>query len=282
MTIHSTSELLELAASHPQLAGALHAGENGSVEASAQGVELSSEYLAIYDLASYASSGAPAMSGVGEFGDEVGFEAKLKARDSATGQILSLPDLFATIRDDQQLVSLDRLARALHAINFFGQHRNGLLFLNVHERLLKSVRYDHGRYFSLVLLSFGLNPGRIVIEIPEAASAHKTFLGYLTKSYQSYGFKVAGNLSNAGQILSAAESRLDFVKIDTSAAIRDSMVKPLVGYANRLKVPLIFKRIRDEAQFRLLRQYDVRYVEGDYLSTLATDDHGPHDLSEWM
>ena len=280
MTNHSISELLELAASHPQLAGALHAN-GGAAEARTQGVDLCSEYLAIYDLASYASA-APAMSGVGEFGDEVGFEAKLRARDATTGAILSLPDLFATIRDDQQLVSLDRLARALHAINFFGAHRNGLLFLNVHERLLKSVRYDHGRFFSLVLLSFGLNPGRIVIEIPEAASAHKTFLGYLTKSYQSYGFKVAGNLSNAGQILAAAESRLDFVKIDTTAAIRDSMVKPLVGYANRLKVPLIFKRIRDEAQFKLLRQYDVRYVEGEYLSTLTADDHGPHDLSEWM
>lgn len=281
MTNYSISELLELASSHPQFAGALHAAD-GAVVARTQGVELSSEYLAIYDLASYASSGAPAMSGVGEFGDEVGFEAKLRARDLETGNILSLPELFATIRDDQQLVALDRLARALHAINFFGTQRNGLLFLNVHERLLKSVRYDHGRHFSLVLLSFGLNPGRIVIEIPEAASAHKTFLGYLTKSYQSYGFKVAGNLSNAGQILSAAESRLDYVKIDTSAAIRDSMVKPLVGYANRLKVPLIFKRISDDAQFRMLKQYDVRYVEGDYLSTLTTDDHGPHDLSEWM
>ena len=159
-------------------------------------------------------------------------------------------DPFDRIGDDQELVALDRMSRALHAINFFGAQRHGLLFLRVHERLLKSVKYDHGRHFSTVLMSFGLNPSRVVIELPAAAVAHKTFLGYLTKSYQHYGFKVAGNLSNAGQILSVSETaRLDFIKMDAGTALRDAMVKPLVGYANRLRIPLIFNRVMDEAQF---------------------------------
>ncbi len=64
----------------------------------------------------------------------------------------------------------------------------------MHERLLKSVKYDHGKHFSDVLVSFGLSPARIVIELPSPRSRTRTFLGYLTKSYQHYGFKVAGNL----------------------------------------------------------------------------------------
>ena len=67
----------------------------------------------------------------------------------------------------------------------------GLLFLRVHERLLKSVKYDHGKHFSSVLQRFGLPAERIVIELPAVAVAHKTFLGYLTRSYQHHGFKVA-------------------------------------------------------------------------------------------
>jgi len=50
--------------------------------------------------------------------------------------------------------------------------------------------------------------------------------------------------------------------MDAASALRDSMVKPLVSYANRLKIPLIFNRVATEAQFDLLQQYDVRFVQG--------------------
>jgi EAL domain-containing protein (putative c-di-GMP-specific phosphodiesterase class I) len=44
--------------------------------------------------------------------------------------------------------------------------------------------------------------------------------------------------------------------------LRDAMVKPLVGYASRLRIPLIFNRVIDEPQFDALQQYDVRFVQG--------------------
>jgi EAL domain-containing protein (putative c-di-GMP-specific phosphodiesterase class I) len=40
------------------------------------------------------------------------------------------------------------------------------------------------------------------------------------------------------------------------------MVKPLVSYAARLRIPLIFNRVMDVAQFEQLQQYDVRFVQG--------------------
>jgi len=235
--------------------------ETGFATARFDGADFTSEYQPIFDVGvgGVTQSLAASPESADRFGDEVGFEATLRLLDSSG----SPKRLFAAVDDDAQLVGLDRLARALHAINFFGAGRSSLLFLNVHERLLKSVKYDHGRHFSAVLLSFGLNPARIVIELPEAAVAHRTFVGYLIKSYQSFGFKVAGNLPNAGQILSVSDmARLDFIKIDTTNALRDSMVKPLVGYAHRLKIPLIFKNVDEASQFTMLQQYEVRLVQG--------------------
>jgi EAL domain-containing protein (putative c-di-GMP-specific phosphodiesterase class I) len=261
----TTSDLIARAAAHPFLSEHLVMGQGVHSDialARFDGMELASAYEPIFDISVHAlaqslSSGA---EGVDRFGDELGFQAVTHQLGTAPFEVF---DPFDRIGADQELVALDRMSRALHAINFFGAQRHGLLFLRVHERLLKSVKYDHGRHFSTVLLSFGLNPTRVVIELPAAAVAHKTFLGYLTKSYQHYGFKVAGNLSNAGQILSVSETaRLDFIKMDAAVALRESMVKPLVGYAGRLSIPLIFNRVMDEPQFVALQQYDVRFVQG--------------------
>jgi EAL domain-containing protein (putative c-di-GMP-specific phosphodiesterase class I) len=258
-------DLIARASHHPFLGEHLAMGQGahaGIALARFDGVELTSAYEPIFDISVHAlaqslSCGA---EGVDRFGDELGFQAVTHRLDAPPFDVF---DPFDKIADDQQLVALDRMSRALHAVNFFGAQRHGLLFLRVHERLLKSVKYDHGRHFSSVLTSFNLSPARIVIELPAAAVAHKTFMGYLTRSYQHYGFKVAGNLSNAGQILSVSETaRLDFIKMDATVALRDATVKPLVGYANRLRVPLIFNRVMDEAQFVALQQYDVRFVQG--------------------
>ncbi|SIT36221.1 putative diguanylate phosphodiesterase [Paraburkholderia piptadeniae] len=258
-------QLVDRASTHPFLGEHLRMGTGIRADeavARFDNVEIGSSYEPIFDITVHAlaQSLSSAPESADRFGDELGFQAITQQLDGTESDTF---DPFEQVADDQQLVALDRMSRAMHAINFFGPQRHGLLFLRVHERLLKSVRYDHGRHFSTVLMSFGLNPSRIVIELPPAAVAHRTFLGYLTKSYQHYGFKVAGNLPNAGQILSVSDmARLDFIKMDAPSALRDSMVKPLVGYANRLKIPLIFNRVTTEAQFDLLQQYDVRFVQG--------------------
>jgi EAL domain-containing protein (putative c-di-GMP-specific phosphodiesterase class I) len=231
-----------------------------------RGLTLDSAYEPIYDVT---MPGAPQSASLSDtierFGDELGFQA--------VTQVGGAPfDPFDAVIDDQSLVALDRLARSLHAINFFGAQRHGLLFLRVHERLLKSVKYDHGKHFSSVLTRFGLQPERIVIELPAAAVAHKTFLGYLTKSYQHHGFKIADKLPDPGRIL-AVESdmaRPDYIKMDAAIALRDGMVKALVGYAQRVHIPLIFDQVADEAQFELLRQHDVRLMQGPVFSHPAT------------
>lgn len=260
-------ELVACAAKLPHLRDhlALDDATSGAC-ATLRGLKLESAYEPIYDVT---MPGAPQSASLADtierFGDELGFQAVTHVGGAPF-------DPFDEIVDDQSLVALDRLARTLHTINFFGAQRHGLLFLRVHERLLKSVKYDHGKHFSSVLTGFGLHPERIVIELPAVAVAHKTFLGYLTKSYQHHGFKVADKLPDPGRIL-AVESEMarpDYIKMDAAIALREGMVKALVGYAQRVHIPLIFDHVVDEAQFDLLRQHDVRLMQGPVFSHPAT------------
>lgn len=251
--------LVARAADHPSLRELLSLDEReGTAFACFRNERLQSAYEPIFDVS---MSGMQTLWSSPEqadrFGDELGFQALTVRTDGAAF------DPFDAVCDDRELVTLDRLARTLHAINFFGAQRHGLLFLRVHERLLKSVKYDHGQHFSSVLIAFGLNPARVIIELPSAAVAHRTFLGYLANSYQRHGFKVAGNLPNAGHILSVSDmARLDFIKIDGGAVLRDAMAKPLIAYATRLGIPLIFDRVATEAQFDALAQFGARFVQG--------------------
>jgi EAL domain-containing protein (putative c-di-GMP-specific phosphodiesterase class I) len=251
--------LVARAAEHPSLRERLLLDEREGVAVACFGnVRLKSTYQPVFDVS---MSGMQTLWSSPEqadrFGDELGFQALTERADGLAF------DPFDAAREDRDLVALDRLARTLHAVNFFGAQRHGMLFLRVHERLLKSVKYDHGQHFSSVLISFGLHPERVIIELPSAAVAHRTFLGYLVNSYQRYGFKVAGNLSNAGHIVSVSDmARLDFIKVDGGAVLRDGMAKPLIAYANRLGIPLIFDRVATAEQFNDLAQFGARFVQG--------------------
>jgi hypothetical protein len=112
--------LIARAADHPFLGEHLAMGTGvHSAIALAQfdGIELASSYEPIFDISVHAlaqslSSGA---EGVDRFGDELGFQAVTQRLDGAPFDIF---DPFERIADDQKLVALDRMSRALHAINF--------------------------------------------------------------------------------------------------------------------------------------------------------------------
>ncbi|WP_179401975.1 EAL domain-containing protein [Burkholderia guangdongensis] len=259
-------ELVARAGQLPFLQDHVALDASGAACARLPDLTLGSAYEPIYDVT---MPGAPQLTSFADtierYGDELGFQAVTQIGGTTVDPFDAVANWDSSaVADDQALVALDRLARALHAINFFGAQRHGLLFLRVHERLVKSVKYDHGKHFSAVLARFGLPAERVVIELPSAAVAHKTFLGYLTRSYQHHGFKVADKLPDPGRIL-AVESEMarpDYIKIDAVVALRAGMVKALVGYAQRVRIPLIFDGVADETQCDLLRQHDVRLMQG--------------------
>ncbi|HTI18830.1 MAG TPA: EAL domain-containing protein [Trinickia sp.] len=255
------SSLIEQACVHPFLHEHLSVdalSPSGYAHAQLQDLRIESGYQPIFDVS---MGGIQTLwsspESADRFGDELGFHALTLQPGGISF------DPFENTNDNHELIALDRLVRTLHAINFFGSQRRGLLFLPVHDQLLKSVIRDHGQHFSSVLVSLGLNPSRIAIELPGTAVAHRTFLDCLTKSYRHYGFKVAGNLPNAGHIMTVSDTaRLDFLRIDGPAVLRDSMVRPLIAYANRLQIPLIFDRIATAAEFNVLQQFGARFVQG--------------------
>jgi EAL domain-containing protein (putative c-di-GMP-specific phosphodiesterase class I) len=72
-------------------------------------------------------------------------------------------------------------------------------------------------------------------------------------------------------------ARLDFIKIDGGAVLRDAMVKPLIGYASRLGIPVIFDCVASESQLDALQQFDARFVQGPLFEPQRRQ-HAHHDV----
>lgn len=148
-------------------------------------------------------------------GSTIGYEAYLRILGSGE-RALSPWALFSSNADDDRLVALDRLARTVHALNFLvSVEGDGLLFLNVHGRLLAAVSSDHGAAFRKVVDALGLPPERIVIETPLEASSQPDLLAFVLRNYRNNGFQVAINVESPmqWQTLSGLVPA-QFVKID--------------------------------------------------------------------
>lgn len=111
------------------------------------------------------------------------------------GEKLSPWNLFSQAADDGELVSLDRLARTVHAINYFVRaDANWRLFLSVDTRLVDSVPGEHGKTFERVLRSFGVATPRVVIMLPEELNARPALLAAALVNYRLRGYRVAVRL----------------------------------------------------------------------------------------
>ncbi|HQR50530.1 MAG TPA: EAL domain-containing protein, partial [Methylophilaceae bacterium] len=95
----------------------------------------------------------------------IGYEALLRP---AIGPDQINPPLAFDFADKQgRLVKLDRVARTLHMLNYLNLPQNpGLLFLNVHPKLLTSVN-AHGKVFERVLHIHSVPTHQVVVEIQE-------------------------------------------------------------------------------------------------------------------
>jgi EAL domain-containing protein (putative c-di-GMP-specific phosphodiesterase class I) len=129
--------------------------------------------------------------------------------------------VFAQASNDGQLVGLDRLARTVHALNYFpGARADASLFLNVEQRLLTGVSADHGAYYEAILALLGIAPNRVVIVMPPGAADDPAVFVRAAISYRIRGYRVLA------QVRSTAESDLahvflaepHFIALDASPA----------------------------------------------------------------
>ena len=130
-------------------------------------------------------------------GLEAGRQASLRVRD-ASGAEGSPGSFFAAALDGAQLVQRDRLARTVHALNHFvAAQSQARLFLHVEQRLLATVRADHGAWFERVLREIGVGPERVGIVLPPTALEDPVTLVRAAISYRIRGYRVAARLRAA-------------------------------------------------------------------------------------
>lgn len=212
----------------------------------------------------------------------VGHEALVRARHG-DGSALTPPELFEQVRDEAELVHLDRLCRALHICNFGRSgNRESLLFLNVHP--VVSIRGRHyGNFFGEFLAQVGLPPERVVIEILEGAVLDDQQLADSIAFYRDRGCQVAiddfgvGH-SNFGRIW---QIKPDIVKLDRSTLIfarKDSAVRrilpSLVKLLQEAGCSVLMEGVEDEFDAMLALECGADLAQGYYFGQPASASSG--------
>jgi len=213
--------------------------------------------------------------------EPVGYEALL--RPSIGPEAIS--PLFAFDFADRQgkLVKLDRVARTLHMLNYLHLPANrGLLFLNVHPKLLVSVN-AHGKVFERILHAHSVPTHQVVIEVLENAVEVDKQLTEAIGNYRDRGYQIAiddfgSKHSNLDRLWRVSP---DFIKLDLSI-IHEAEANPkvrralpkLVEFAHELGAQAIIEGIENETQYQIALDAGAPLLQGYHLGR-------PAPASEW-
>lgn len=201
----------------------------------------------------------------------VGHTACIRS-ESNQQTILSPWEIFALASDDALLVSLDRLCRTVHAINYFkvasGQ---GYLFVSVQPRLLESVKDDHGRAFESALDLIGVDTSRVVIEIPIEVNRNWKLLKHVINNYRSRGYYVAANHSGASDNWMAELGGLfpDIVCLEASALLQYGDTDRLRDTIARFDASLLVREIESNQQVTAAIRTGAHLLQGRFLGVPA-------------
>ena len=227
------------------------------------GIQLNSAFQPIYDS---------------EAGDLFGHEALLRP---SLGGIQNVSPEFAFYFAEQsgKLVKFDRVSRTLHVLNFRQIYaENGLLFLNVHTKLLASVN-AHGKVFERILHANSVPTNRVVIEILESAVDQEKPLAEAVENYRDRGYKIAidsfgSNHSNLDRLWKLAP---DFVKLDINLiqeAERNPKVRKvlpqLISIIRDLGAQPVIQGIETQTQFDIAIESASTLLQGYFLGKPVT------------
>lgn len=193
-------------------------------------------------------------------------------RSESHGELSLWPwQIFALASKDEQLIDLDRLCRAVHALNYFKKTpdtRTGQLFLSVHPRLLNSIQNEHGRTFKDFLDLTGISTSRVVIEIPPILNHDWELLQKLIINYRSYGYQVAINFSSThGHGLPGTDDlHPDIMIVQAHELLHYQMNDHSTdNHAQDAKPLLHVRKIETQAQLTAAKQADAHYLQGNFL-----------------
>ena len=227
------------------------------------GVRLNSAFQPIYDI---------------QAGDLFGHEALL--RPSLGGELSSTPEFAFTYAEQAgKLVQFDRVSRTLHVLNFRQIYaENGLLFLNVHPKLLIAVN-AHGKVFERILHSNSVPTERVVIEIQEGQIEQEKLLTEAIDNYRARGYRIAIDRfgSTQSHIDRLWKFAPDFVKLDQSliqkAEQNERIRKILPGLIKMIKdlgAQPVITGIETQEQLDIAIESGSHLVQGYFLAKPVT------------
>ena len=230
------------------------------------GLRLRSEFQPIFDTAR--SEGL------------LGYEALLRP---STGIEAVTPGFAFSVADSEgKLVKLDRVARTLHLLNYLTlPEQRGLLFLNVHPKLLVSVT-THGKVFEHILHQHSVPTRQVVIEINESQVDADGALLEAIDNYRDRGYRIAlddfgSQHSNLNRLWKLSP---DFVKLDLTIikqAQRDTKLRralpKLIDVIHALGAQTIIEGIENEIQLDIALDAGAKLLQGYYLGRPAAAGH---------
>jgi EAL domain-containing protein (putative c-di-GMP-specific phosphodiesterase class I) len=172
--------------------------------------------------------------------------------------------VFAQAVDDAQLVRLDRLARTVHALNYFpGAAAQSSLFLNVEQRLLTGVSADHGAYYEAILALLGVAPSRVVIVMPPGATDNAAVFVRAAISYRIRGYRVLAQVraTNDSDLATVFLADPHYVSIDVP---QGDGAKRFVEALHRRGISGLARRVETAEQATAAREVGFKLLQGSH------------------
>ena len=203
------------------------------------------------------------------WGQTIGHTAYLRSQSKGAAA-LSPWQIFSLASKDEQLVELDRLSRAIHALNYHFNHvsKTDKLFVEVHPRLLESVKDDHGRAFENFLSLIGMRTSRVVIEIPATVNRNWKLLQNVIVNYRSRGYQIMANYSGTRSdwMMELGSLYPDIVRIAAEDLMRHDDIISLVDTIHNFGANLLVRGIEASIQLAAALRARADYLEGNLLA----------------
>ena len=197
-----------------------------------------------------------------------------------------LTDVMTQPADFQSIISLDRLCRTVHMLNYLTySHKGGLLFLDVDPRHILSIKQDHGAYFEEIIIKCGLTVQNIVISMTVNSfyALHHTQLLDGLNNYRQRGYQIALNIGS----LYAANGLRDFIDKLSANYLRISVpnaetgqysssnwlltLNALTELQNLIGGQTILQQVNQKNQANIATSARFNLVQGDHYDKLVTD-----------
>lgn len=200
-------------------------------------------------------------------------------RSESDGEISLSPwQVFAQATNDEQLVNLDRLCRAVHALNYFNKATSSdkKLFVGVHPRLLESIKVDHGRAFEDFLSLIGVRTSQVTIEIPPTINHNWELLQKVINNYHLRGYHIAATYhsgSNSAWMSELGSLYPEIVRIKASSLLYHRVIDVIIRTVHRFGAKVLVWDIGTFEQLTAARRLGADYFQGNFLSEPARAIH---------